>query len=532
MIMRTENNTAEPSYRRISSIILPLLLMLLPGVGLHASKPNWSVNPNAFTYSMNVTAKFSVNCVDLADTADMVGAFVAGQCRGVTRSSNIINGNYLAFLTIYSNSFGGEQVDLKVYDSSLDSVFDIGVSLIFQDGAILGDPGNPYYLHTNEPPTDLLLSKTSVRETQVDPFIGLLSTIDLDSQNHSYQLVSGVGDTNNSTFHVTNDSLFAIGSFDYDLKRYYSIRISTSDGGCTLEKIFQITVKDSNHLPTDILLSSKEIDENNTINEMVGILSTVDNDDVDQHSYELVNGIGDDDNGSFTINGDELQINVVTDFESQRTYSILIESDDGDSGTVSLNFLIEVLDINEKPRIRDTLLVLSENLKVNQTAVELMLLDPDQGDSHSWQILGSSPFTISGGVIVLTKDLDFEVQDLWEFQVVVTDLGGLSDTADITIQVMDEVEPEEGLPVNEVISPNGDGINDYFQIEEIQLYTDFKLQIFNRNAVIIYEVASGYDNSWGGTYMGKPVDSGVYYYLFQSNVDASQKFTGAISIIR
>ena len=517
------------SYRIMKNSLL--ILVLGAALSLQAAKPNWSVTPSAFLYSMNLTSKLSVNCVDLKDTADMVGAFVAGQCRGVANASNLINGNNLAFLTIYSNSFGGEQIDLRIYDVSLDSVYTIALSLTFQDGAIIGDPGNPYTIHTNAPPTDLNLSKSSVRETQTDAFIGLFSTVDPDSQNHTYQLIAGDGDTNNADFTINQDSLFAIGSFDFDLKRFYSIRVSTDGSGCTFEKVFQISVKDSNHAPTDIDLSNLSLDENLADNYIVGSLSTIDNDAVDQHSYSLISGVGDDDNTSFIIDGDQLRIDHSSNYEDKSSYSILIESDDGDSGSVSKNFVINVNDVNERPQLKDTLLVLSENVQLQSTAAVLDFSDEDQGDTHTWEILGITPFEANDAMLRLSKNLNYEVQNYYEFEVKVTDQGGLSDTAAIIIEVTDEVEPEEGLPVNEILSPNSDGINDYFQIQNVNLYSDFRLLIFNRNGMIIYEVPSNYDNTWGGTFNGNVLDSGVYYYLFQSNADASIKFTGAISII-
>jgi gliding motility-associated-like protein len=50
------------------------------------------------------------------------------------------------------------------------------------------------------------------------------------------------------------------------------------------------------------------------------------------------------------------------------------------------------------------------------------------------------------------------------------------------------------IVVHQGVSPNGDGINDFLQIDNINLYPDNKLTIMNRNGQLIYE-ANGYDNS-------------------------------------
>jgi len=53
---------------------------------------------------------------------------------------------------------------------------------------------------------------------------------------------------------------------------------------------------------------------------------------------------------------------------------------------------------------------------------------------------------------------------------------------------------EDGVQVHQGLSPNGDGINDFLQIDNISQYPDNKLTIMNRNGQLIYET-QGYDNS-------------------------------------
>jgi len=52
---------------------------------------------------------------------------------------------------------------------------------------------------------------------------------------------------------------------------------------------------------------------------------------------------------------------------------------------------------------------------------------------------------------------------------------------------------DDGIQVHQGVSPNGDGINDYLQIDNISQYPENKLMIMNRNGQLIYE-AKGYDN--------------------------------------
>lgn len=63
-----------------------------------------------------------------------------------------------------------------------------------------------------------------------------------------------------------------------------------------------------------------------------------------------------------------------------------------------------------------------------------------------------------------------------------------------------------------VITPNGDGYNDFLIFEGLDAYPANTLKVFNRWGSVVYE-ALGYQNDWGGTYRGKLLPAGVYYYV-------------------
>lgn len=61
-------------------------------------------------------------------------------------------------------------------------------------------------------------------------------------------------------------------------------------------------------------------------------------------------------------------------------------------------------------------------------------------------------------------------------------------------------------------TPNGDGINDIF-------LRGWKIEVFNRNGVLFYK---GYEG-WDGTYRGKPVAPGTYFYVLYDKNDSGEK---------
>jgi len=101
--------------------------------------------------------------------------------------------------------------------------------------------------------------------------------------------------------------------------------------------------------PLDILISSDSFDEDISPGSIVASLATIDLDLGDTHSYSLVSGDGDADNGAFTIDGDQLRIVDIPDFETQSSYSIRIQTKDAGGLTHDKVFILSVGDINEWP---------------------------------------------------------------------------------------------------------------------------------------------------------------------------------------
>lgn len=80
-----------------------------------------------------------------------------------------------------------------------------------------------------------------------------------------------------------------------------------------------------------------------------------------------------------------------------------------------------------------------------------------------------------------------------------------------------------------VISPNGDGINDIFTIKSSGLKT-YDLVIFNRWGTRMYRSTSPKDH-WDGTQNGKPVADGAYFYILNASSGSKEfKFQGYVTV--
>ena len=102
--------------------------------------------------------------------------------------------------------------------------------------------------------------------------------------------------------------------------------------------------------------------------------------------------------------------------------------------------------------------------------------------------------------------------------VVVTDECGLSDQADVDVDICDMVIPN-------VFTPNGDTKNDEFYIACLECYAGSDLRITNRWGNEVYS-STDYTGQWDGE--GCP--DGTYYYQFDRS--DGQRFTGSVQILR
>ena len=94
------------------------------------------------------------------------------------------------------------------------------------------------------------------------------------------------------------------------------------------------------------------------------------------------------------------------------------------------------------------------------------------------------------------------------------------------------IEVIEDLQVYNVFSPNGDGVNEYFEIENSERFPDMLVEIYSRWGDQLYS-SVGYDGGrrWDGTARGKDAPVGTYYYVIIP-YSGAKPITGNVTIIR
>ncbi|WP_168187471.1 MBG domain-containing protein, partial [Pedobacter sp. G11] len=112
------------------------------------------------------------------------------------------------------------------------------------------------------------------------------------------------------------------------------------------------------------------------------------------------------------------------------------------------------------------------------------------------------------------------------YTVEVTGTGGCTATRSITIKVAEDYK----LIANNILTPNGDGVNDTWIVQNIDMYPNNEVRIFDRNGRELYN-KKGYDNAWAGTVRGSDLAEGTYYYVITYGPDKLVQ-KGFITIIR
>ena len=147
----------------------------------------------------------------------------------------------------------------------------------------------------------------------------------------------------------------------------------------------------------------------------------------------------------------------------------------------------------------------------------ILTLDPsDWGNSFEWSDNSNSP----------TLDVTPKTQDQ-EYWVVVTDNFGCEGTDTIVVRFCGE------LKIPNVFTPNSDGVKDEWEIEQLFVFEDLTVDIYNRFGERVYH-SDGYSfgNYWNGNdQKGKKLPMDAYYYVIDLH-NGEEPIVGNVTIVR
>jgi gliding motility-associated-like protein len=94
----------------------------------------------------------------------------------------------------------------------------------------------------------------------------------------------------------------------------------------------------------------------------------------------------------------------------------------------------------------------------------------------------------------------------------------------LTVKVLKPVK------VPNAFSPNGDGVNDRWELPNLADYLGATVQVFNRNGQAVF-YSNGYSTPWDGSYNGKPLPVGTYYYIIDRK-NGFMPLSGSVTLVK
>ena len=286
-----------------------------------------------------------------------------------------------------------------------------------------------------------------------------VSATDTDDDVLTYSL----GGTDAASFSIDSSSgqLRTSAVLDYETKTSYSVTITVTDGKGGSDSIsVTINITDVDESPTNNAPTFTDGDsttrifaENTATDTNIGSAITATDADADD---TLTYSLSGNDASSFDIvsSSGQLKTKDVLNHETKSSYAVTISVSDGEGGSDSISVTINVTDVNETPVFSDgttTTRAISENVGANiNIGTAVKAADPDTDDSLTYT-LGSTDaasFAIDDktGQLKTKTALDFETKSSYSVTVTVKDVGNLTDSITVTINVTNLGETPSNNP--------------------------------------------------------------------------------------
>lgn len=407
-------------------------------------------------------------------------------------------------------------------DYTAQSVYHIRGRTTDQGGLFFENTFTLTVSNVNDAPTDVLITNFLIDENQPVPTaIGTLSVVDNDlADTHILNIDHGL---DSASFSLNGNVLQTNASYNFELKDTLYVKVRATDPyAAYYVKTFTIVVRDINDVPTNISLSADSIQELSPVNTAIGNLSSTDEDAGATHTYSLVAGTDDTDNNLFVVSGNQLLAKISYTYKGQ-TYSLRLRTTDNGGLFFEKVFRVKIYNRNETPLdiILDSMAIAEDNLTFAHVST-IRTEDRDNPDAFTYALAygsgdeDNSEFEIRNDKLIIIGRTNYDVKDVYHVRIRSTDLEGLSFEKAFHINITDITGNTIPLPSTNYISPNGDGKNDFWKVENVDIYKEFSLTIFDQFGQQIFDVPSNYNNGFDGKYKGNPLPTGNYYYIFKN----------------
>jgi|688.fasta_scaffold02231_8 gliding motility-associated-like protein len=318
---------------------------------------------------------------------------------------------------------------------------------------------------------------------------------------------AGTFDSENGTVTLNPDGTFTyVPNPNFNGADTFTYEVCDDDGNCDVVTVtINVTpVNDTPDAQDDVYVTDEDVILN-------GDVSSNDIDiDGDNLTYIVVDG---PDNGTLVLN-DDGTFTYVPDTNFFGSDSFTYQVSDGQGGIDTATVTITVVSVPDPIAVNDQFTTnedesIDGDVTVNDNDLDGYDLSVSDGPDNG------TLFFNEDGTFTYTPNENYNGFDEFTYEAC---LNG--DCYEATVTIIIVPMPDDNLVIPAGFSPNDDGMNDTFQIDNIDQYPDNNLKIFNRWGNIVFEM-KGYNSTaeWngtteaGGVVVGSKVPEGTYFYI-------------------
>ena len=106
-------------------------------------------------------------------------------------------------------------------------------------------------------------------------------------------------------------------------------------------------------------------------------------------------------------------------------------------------------------------------------------------------------------------------------------------TTDQALRILAEIKLYyDVIDYPKYFTPNGDGVNDFWDIDYVEYYPDIIVMVYDRwGRQVFFSEGYSSDKRWDGRYNGTDVPPGTYYYIIDLK-NGLEPYNGPVTIVR
>lgn len=474
----------------------------------------------------------------------VVGTVAASDDEGSSLFWSITGGNERQLFDIDPSTGKITLVAESALNYEVEKVYSLWVKV--SDGALETDPVNivVYVNDVNDSPIvsvegDYLVDENSSK----GKFVGTLLAWDEDFEASfgGWTILTGNTDGLFTLHPETGEISVNTAALDYESETEYSLQVTVSDGKTTATPAtIKINIKDLNEAPAISPGQSFTIAENSASGTAVGVVTATDPDASFASNWDITEG---NIENAFSIDQQSGKISVsnaaAIDFEKRSSITLTLTVSDGTLTSEKQTVVVSISNVNDNPPVIQNAVFEIPEFSPRGSEIGTLAANDEDGSTQfsAWTIINGNiggAFILDPATGVLSvasfNAIDYETRSAYTLEIRVSDGTNSSETSTIDVFVVDQIEKADGNPViYDAFSPNGDNINDTWNIPYLVHYPDSEVKVYNTDGVELFH-NRGYTRQWDGTWKGRQMPVGTYYYVVK--VDQKRVYKGQVMIIK